>query len=707
MSWKKAPLVVLVLFMLGAWAYLQREELLPRLFNAWQGEEGLALEQLSGLDIDGQGARIGRLVLLHSSSGRRIVAEGISASYRPRELLAPRLRGLTIETLRVSAPSAEPRAAADTRLRDWVERLEELPLDEARIDDLILPPLPLPIAVHLRRNQGEWALEAHAGRWRARAGLARGAPGQPLLLRLRLENGQSLAELGLLAQARDESWQLRGQGFLDIPDLAKLPAPVSSSPVQAARLRWEVETLLPDRLASGPPRDVSLRLDEDSSFQLAPAKGQDKGARLTLAEPALFALNRGRSGALELLTDHALWRVSDAPLGARSADLLLALENARMSTAQGVEMSAVLTTRELDIEGLPSWLPGVGLTSELKYEGEKLRFEGQLRLAGAGDDLALAFSGSQDVKGGAGEAVLHLPRQSFSPADPLSARFGRWPFPFDLAGGVLEGDGALDWRLGSAATGATAWRLKLAGVLEELTGYHGEVFFQGLAGRLAATIDPAAAFPLATPTLELSLKRLNVGVDLTHVLARLRVDPDVPALEVDSLSAELLGGRLHSEGFKYRLGEDDQAMTLGFDDLRLERVLDLVDYEGVEARGGISGTLPLRLEDGRLVVEQGSFQAEEPGGTIRYLPRRREGGNVGLDLVEQALSDYRFESLGGDIEYHADGELLVSMRMQGHNPEMNGGQRIDLNLTLSDNVPVLLRSLQAGRSIQDMLENRL
>jgi hypothetical protein len=35
---------------------------------------------------------------------------------------------------------------------------------------------------------------------------------------------------------------------------------------------------------------------------------------------------------------------------------------------------------------------------------------------------------------------------------------------------------------------------------------------------------------------------------------------------------------------------------------------------------------------------------------------------------------------------------------------MDGGQRIDLNLTLTDNIPTLLRSLQSTRAIEDFLQ---
>ncbi len=53
------------------------------------------------------------------------------------------------------------------------------------------------------------------------------------------------------------------------------------------------------------------------------------------------------------------------------------------------------------------------------------------------------------------------------------------------------------------------------------------------------------------------------------------------------------------------------------------------------------------------------------------------------------------------------GELDLSIRMEGVSPALNGGQRINLNLNINDNVPALLQSLQAARSVSDSVQSRL
>ena len=57
-----------------------------------------------------------------------------------------------------------------------------------------------------------------------------------------------------------------------------------------------------------------------------------------------------------------------------------------------------------------------------------------------------------------------------------------------------------------------------------------------------------------------------------------------------------------------------------------------------------------------------------------------------------------------EVFYDEDGELLLNVQLQGRNPDMNDGQAINLNVNITDNIPSLLKSLQASRVITDELE---
>ena len=81
-------------------------------------------------------------------------------------------------------------------------------------------------------------------------------------------------------------------------------------------------------------------------------------------------------------------------------------------------------------------------------------------------------------------------------------------------------------------------------------------------------------------------------------------------------------------------------------------------------------------------------------------------GDSQLGLVNSALSNFQFESLVSDVSYSENGDLVLKMTMKGVNPDLDPTQPVILNLAVENNIPQLLRSLQATRSIEDILDSR-
>ena len=109
-------------------------------------------------------------------------------------------------------------------------------------------------------------------------------------------------------------------------------------------------------------------------------------------------------------------------------------------------------------------------------------------------------------------------------------------------------------------------------------------------------------------------------------------------------------------------------------------------------------------------MSNGSLTGLEPGGVIRYLPgigtEDAEASVSGLGLVSRALANFQFDSLTSDVNYTENGDLILQMKLTGINPDMDDNQPVILNLGVENNIPQLLRSLQASRSIEEILERR-
>ena len=80
--------------------------------------------------------------------------------------------------------------------------------------------------------------------------------------------------------------------------------------------------------------------------------------------------------------------------------------------------------------------------------------------------------------------------------------------------------------------------------------------------------------------------------------------------------------------------------------------------------------------------------------------------NASLDLVLKALSNFQYQVLDVISDYKAGGDLTLRVRLEGKNPDWQGGQPINLNLKLQENIPTLLRSLQLSDEISEKVKKR-
>ena len=382
---------------------------------------------------------------------------------------------------------------------------------------------------------------------------------------------------------------------------------------------------------------------------------------------------------------------------------------------QDTALSADLSfeTSALRISGLPDWAPGFDIGGSLALAQDQLNFSLPLTLRELpADSGPVLLEGSHDLASGRGHMQVRLPELHLAgPERPLSAwlqaGLKEWPYTADVLTGELSLNATVDWQLAASGNDASSYSARLQGSLKELAGYYETLYFRGLSTEFSATFDPAADFPLSTPPLSITLEALDSGVPLSNISAMLQVEGESQSLHVESLYAEVLGGSIGAHQQRYVFGSDNNSMNLTFTGLQLERLLQLAEYDGISARGAVSGEIPLRFSAAGVEVEDGVLFSEAPGGSIRYLGSGEEDtGNSSLGIVNRALRNYQFDSLESTIEYSPDGELLLGMKLQGYNPDMGAEQRINLNLNLSDNVPTLLESLQAGRAIQDFLQEQ-
>ena len=341
-----------------------------------------------------------------------------------------------------------------------------------------------------------------------------------------------------------------------------------------------------------------------------------------------------------------------------------------------------------------------------------LDVEGRIQIAGEVLSTTLSlFSGAGALRAevaaqhnleiGKGQLKLSGASLNFD-ARKLSGTMHPWPFPVDVQSGSIDAEAELNWLMdgdevilsGKTRVGATS-----------LAGSYDEIAFTGFATELVTDVDTRAGHTFLPSSLQLAV--LDIGLRLEDLRAEFQIAPDLSTVNVENVFVQMLGGAISVKPFSYSFGADENHVILNLDSIQLPLMMALADFESITIEGSASGNLPVSFINEHITIDGGRLESDAPGGSIRYAATGGSSVDSQVGLVTRALSNFEFDSLTTDVAYTKDGDLLLRMRLEGVNPDMDASQPIILNLDLENNVPQLLQSLQATRSIQEIFEKRV
>jgi hypothetical protein len=181
------------------------------------------------------------------------------------------------------------------------------------------------------------------------------------------------------------------------------------------------------------------------------------------------------------------------------------------------------------------------------------------------------------------------------------------------------------------------------------------------------------------------------------------------ALDMADLRMEAFGGVIRADPFSFRTASNTNTVLMRAEAIQLNRLLTLEEFEAIEVSGTVGAELPVTIVGDSLTITQGRLFGEPPGGVIRYRPGSEpdETDTSGIGFVTLALSNFEYETLSSEIDYNADGDLKLQLQLTGRNSELDTNRPVILNLGVENNVPQMLKSLRAARSVEDILEQRL
>jgi hypothetical protein len=328
--------------------------------------------------------------------------------------------------------------------------------------------------------------------------------------------------------------------------------------------------------------------------------------------------------------------------------------------------------------------PFVELTLE-ELNGDVAALASTLRL----QVPALQLAGSATVTGTLPGGPFAI---EFDTEQLLSKPFLAGLFPdagdvYDVDVGRVETRGAL--RVGSEEPPRIVGKLSLT--LTDLRAHYEEVVIAGINGGLVARFDDSG-WQVGPDRVEVALA--DVGFAITDLAAEVALTS--PSLVVSELTGRTLGGDVTVDVLEYDIAEGDGRLLVKATALQLAEVLAL-EGDTITGSGTLDGHMPLQIDDNKIRGSDGHFRAREPGGVVRYGDAEEAATSfdqLGIGFAIAALADFRYEVLDIGVNYEPNGDLLLGVRLEGHNPSFEDGRPLHYNVNISENIPVLLRSLR-------------
>ena len=284
----------------------------------------------------------------------------------------------------------------------------------------------------------------------------------------------------------------------------------------------------------------------------------------------------------------------------------------------------------------------------------------------------------------------------------LSRTLSPAPENWDINAGRASLGAALSW----VATGDAYRVTGNAEVrLEGLSGYKDDIALTGLTTALSVNLDTLSGHEFQPATLSLDL--LDVGMPISEIAADFQIGPNLSSVQVGALSMQVLGGTARADSFSYAMDANVNEILVRLESIQLSLMQSLAKFDRIEIEGSISGVLPTSIIGDLITIDKGRLENDDAGGVIRYNSSGAGTDDSAIGLVTRALSNFEFESLSSDVTYSEAGDLLLSVRLEGVNPDMDPNQPVILNLNVENNVPEMLRSMRATRSIQEIFQRRL
>jgi len=348
-----------------------------------------------------------------------------------------------------------------------------------------------------------------------------------------------------------------------------------------------------------------------------------------------------------------------------------------------------LHTQNWDINGtLRGQFPHLELTGNVTGQ-HGLSLTGHIR------QLDNSLQGSATVK-----------EMFFKAGNPLQKTFKDWPELVSFTSGRLSSK--IDFSLPSTGP----FKLSFNGSADGLNGIVNRSELKNLEVQFNAQLT-GQTLKLVIPNL--TIEQLDPGIPLGSLqLTNANYQATVKdllhgAADWQRVQANVLNGKAWLDAQQLDLKRTEK-LVLHVEGLELQELFKIYPAEGLAGTGIIDGQLPIHIERGSvLYIEAGQLQARQPGVLQFHSDKIRALGesNPAMRIVADALEDFHFNLLHSALSYDQSGKLLLNVRLEGRNPDVEKGRPIHLNINLEEDIPALLASIQLSGQVSEIIQKRI
>lgn len=347
-----------------------------------------------------------------------------------------------------------------------------------------------------------------------------------------------------------------------------------------------------------------------------------------------------------------------------------------------------LHTQDWDFNGtLSGQLPQLELTGDLTGQ-QGLSLASKIRL------LENSIQGSATLK-----------EIFFKAGNPLQTTLKDWPELISFNSGrlrsqldfTLPNTGPLKVSINGSASG-------LSGIINRSEMKNLELQFSGqLSGQTLKLGIPNLTIEQLNPGIllgQIQLKNAHYQAKLDNLLEGVA--------DWQRVQVNLLNGSVWLETQKLDL-QQPQTLALQVQGLELQELLKVYPAEGLAGNATIDGQLPIHFANGELYIEAGQLKARQPG-VLQFQSEKIHAlgqSNPAMRLVADALEDFHFSLLSSGLSYDQSGKLLLNVRLEGQNPDVEKGRPIHLNINLEEDIPALLASIQLSGQVSEIIQKRV